>query len=183
MLACVFEAFRKITSSTYGLDSAHFFSCSNLSGDAFLKVSGDDVELLTNREHLEMAENLKRGGVASVFPKRLATMNNEYLTTYDEMKATTSAIMLDANNVYRGIMEKFPLPLKDFAMDTETQLSKILATPNESTVGYVLEVDLEYPDSLHNLHKDFSLAPRRRWKLIVYRIISYLFYKQSVRSE
>ena len=161
LLACVFEAFRKMTFSTYGLDSAHFFTCSNLSGDAFLKVSGADVELLTNREHLEMAENLIRGGVASVFSKRLATMNNEYLTTYDELKATTSAIMLDANNLYGGIMEKFPLPLKDFAMDTETQLSTILATPNESAVGYVLEVDLEYPDSLHNLHKDFPLAPTK----------------------
>ena len=160
-LACVFEEFRRMTYSTYGLDSAHYFTCSNLSGDAFLKVSNTTVELLTDREHLEIAENLIRGGVASVFSKRLCTMNNEYLSCYDEMKASTYGIMLDANNLYGGIMEKFPLPLKDFQIDTNTQLSEILATSNDSNVGYIIEVDLEYPDALHNLHKDFPLAPTK----------------------
>ena len=160
-LACVFEEFRRMTYSTYGLDSAHYFTCSNLSGDAFLKVSNSQVELLTDREHLEMAENLIRGGVASVFSKRLSTMNNQYLSCYDEMKASTYGIMLDANNLYGGIMEKFPLPLKDFHMDSNTQLSEVLSTSNDSSVGYILEVDLEYPDALHNLHKDFPLAPTK----------------------
>ena len=63
-LACVSEEFRRMTISTYRLDSAHSFTCSNLSGDAFLKVSNASVELLTDREHLEIAENLIRGGVA-----------------------------------------------------------------------------------------------------------------------
>ena len=58
-------------------------------------------------------------------------------------------------------MEKFPLPLKDFQIDTNTQLSEILATSNESSVGYILEVDINYPDMLHNLHKDFPLAPTK----------------------
>ena len=30
---------------------------------------------------------------------------------------------------------------------------------------YILEVDLEYPDELHNLHNDYSLAQE---KLVVY---------------
>ena len=161
LLACVFEEFRKMTFSTYGLDSAHYFTCSNLSGDAFLKVSNVSIELLTDREHLEIAENLIRGGVASVFSKRLAVMNNEYLSSYDEMKAKTYGIMLDANNLYGGIMEKFPLPLKDFAIDNQSSLDTILNTSNESPIGYILEVDLDYPDSLHNLHKDFPLAPTK----------------------
>ena len=160
-LACVFEEFRRMTFSTYGLDSAHYFTCSNLSGDAFLKVSNASVELLTDREHLEIAENLIRGGVASVFSKRLSIFNHKYLSCYDEMKASTYGIMLDANNLYGGIMEKFPLPLKDFELDTETQLSVILSTSNDASVGYILEVDLDYPDSLHNLHKDFPLAPTK----------------------
>ena len=27
--------------------------------------------------------------------------------------------------------------------------------------GYILEVDLEYPDKLHNLHNDYPLAPEK----------------------
>ena len=30
-----------------------------------------------------------------------------------------------------------------------------------SFVGYILEVDLEYPDKLHNLHNDYPLAPEK----------------------
>ena len=31
-----------------------------------------------------------------------------------------------------------------------------------SPTGYILEVDLEYPDELHELHNDYSLAPGKR---------------------
>ena len=37
LLACVVEQFRKVTYSTYGLDSAHYYTCSHLFGDAFPK--------------------------------------------------------------------------------------------------------------------------------------------------
>ena len=31
--------------------------------------------------------------------------------------------------------------------------------PKNGDKGYVLEVDLEYPDKLHDLHSDYPLAP------------------------
>ena len=32
---------------------------------------------------------------------------------------------------------------------------------NKSSIGYFLEIDLEYPDELHELHNDFPLAPEK----------------------
>ena len=39
-----------------------------------------------------------------------------------------------------------------------------MSISGKSPIGYILEVDLEYPDELHELHNDFPLAPE---KLIV----------------
>ena len=34
-----------------------------------------------------------------------------------------------------------------------------MAVRDDSPIGYILEVDLDYPDSLHNLHNDYPLCP------------------------
>ena len=31
--------------------------------------------------------------------------------------------------------------------------------PDDAASGYILKVDLEYPEELHDLHSDFPLAP------------------------
>ena len=35
----------------------------------------------------------------------------------------------------------------------------ILRTKEDSDKGYILKVDLEYPNDLHDLHNDYPLAP------------------------
>ena len=32
---------------------------------------------------------------------------------------------------------------------------------SNSSTGYVLEVELEYPQKLHNIHNDYPLAPEK----------------------
>ena len=34
-----------------------------------------------------------------------------------------------------------------------------MSVSEKSLIGYFLEVDLEYPDELHELHDDYRLAP------------------------
>ena len=74
-------------------------------------------------------------------------------------------LLLDANNLYGGVIEKLPLPLKDF-LKVEIPFQEILNTDIDSDVEYILEVDLEYPDYLHDRHKDFPLAPTKERDLL-----------------
>ncbi len=76
-LACVFAHFRRTLHKFYGLDAVQYFPASHLSGDAYLKLCDARIELITNREHLGMVQNLKRGGLESVFPYRFfeSTLN------------------------------------------------------------------------------------------------------------
>ena len=37
----------------------------------------------------------------------------------------------------------------------------IKSLSSEGETGYIFEVDLEYPPSLHDLHNDFPLAPEK----------------------
>ena len=50
--------------------------------------------------------------------------------------------------------------LKSFILKKQEEifLQEILNTPDDSPVGYVLEVDLHYPDLLHDFHADNPLC-------------------------
>ena len=37
----------------------------------------------------------------------------------------------------------------------------VMSISEKSPIGYFLEVDLEYPKKLHELHNDFPLAPEK----------------------
>ena len=161
ILASAFEQFRKVCFATYGLDCTQFYTASNLTGAAFLKICKPDLQLLTQRDMLDLTESMIRGGVSSIYSKRLAVANNKYLTTYDPTKPSTFIVCIDANNLYGGIMEKFNLPLSGFEWAPHKTLEEILATPNDSDVGYIVDVDLDYPDELHDAHSDYPLAPSK----------------------
>ena len=38
---------------------------------------------------------------------------------------------------------------------------------DKSPIGYFLEVDLEYPEELHEFHNDFPLAPEKLTFLVI----------------
>ena len=55
------------------------------------------------------------------------------------------------------------LPYADFKWvknidKIEQKLAKI---KSNSSTGYILEVDLEYPQELHDIHNDYPLAPEK----------------------
>jgi hypothetical protein len=51
-----------------------------------------------------------------------------------------------------------PLPTHDFHWSGDS-IEDIMKTYLDSQHGYFLEVDLEYPQNLHDKHSDYPLAP------------------------
>ena len=158
LLACVFEAFRDICYNTSSLDCAQYYGASNLSGDAFIKVCKPNLHLLTEREELELVENVMRGGESSIYEQRLFQANNCHLPNYDASKPSTYALMLDANNLYGSVMQNGHLPLKDFALDAHITLDEVLKISSTAQHGYIIEVDVDYPPEFHEAHQDDPLA-------------------------
>ena len=77
LLASVFEAFREVCYQTHGLDCACYFTASNISGDAFLKVCKPELKLLTDREHLDLVQRMIRGDMSSFYARRFYKANNK----------------------------------------------------------------------------------------------------------
>ena len=163
LLADIFEEFRKVSQTNYGLDAAHYLSSPHLSWDAMLKMTGRELELISDPELFSTIDAGIRGGV-SMISKRYARANNPLLgpTRYNPNKPTTYIIYLDANNLYGWAMSQ-PLPFADFRFVDAAEWSTIdwLAQTENQPVGYFIECDLEYPATLHDLHNDYPLACER----------------------
>ena len=73
------------------------------------------------------------------------------------------AMYHDCTNLY-GKSMCMKLPLKDFCWHSEEEIKSfdIHNTPENGDIGYVMEVDLEYPPELHDYHNDYPLAPEKR---------------------
>ena len=63
---------------------------------------------------------------------------------------------------------KQPLPYAGFKWLTESEIAStfstkdaILTLPEDGPDGYFLEVDLDYPQELHDAHAEYPLAPEQ----------------------
>ena len=152
LLADVFEEFRNVCLENYDLDPAWYYTAPGLAWDAALKESVAELDLLIDVDMLLMIERGIRGGI-SMISNRYEIANNKYMGgEYDETKPTKYIEYLDANNLYGWAMCQ-PLPVRNFEWMIEEEMENWENTP------CILEVDLEYPEELHDLHNDYPLAP------------------------
>ncbi len=153
LLSDVFETFRDVCIENYKLDPAWYYTSPGLSWDAMLKKTKINLELLSDPDMLLMIEKGIRGGI-SMISKRYANANNKYMTNYDKKKKSKFIKYLDANNLYGWAMCK-NLPTHGFEWMKNNDLN------NWRKIPCILEVDLDYPIELHNLHNEYPLAPER----------------------
>ncbi len=82
------------------------------------------------------------------------TANHKYLSDYDLRKLSVFIEYLDMNNLYGWPMTQ-KLPTRGFRWMEEDELE------NWESLPCMLEVDLEYPEELHDSHNEYPLAPER----------------------
>ena len=173
LLTDAYMYFRGVCIKTYGLDPSHYYTASNYSWEAMLKITKARVKLLSDIDQINFFKRGIRGGVAQC-SHRSATANNKYMHEgYNPNEDTSYLLLLDMNNQYGLALQSF-LPLDDFEWCTsdwivneeneevsQDILNKILAIKHDSNVGYVFEVDLLYPKELHDDHNDMPFAPEK----------------------
>ncbi len=175
LLADVFEAFRSVCRTGYGLEPAHYCTAPGLACSAMLKMTKQDLDLITYVDMLLMIEKSKRGGISQVCSKRYTKVNNKYLPNYDSTKESSYLMYYDSNNLYGWAMSQ-ALPYGDLEWVKEEDYNKVFedlciysqSELDDSKVGYYFEVDLKYPEELNDLHKDLPFAcekesPKKEW--------------------
>lgn len=154
ILCDVFENFRKISLDKYKLDPAQYFTLPGLSWDAMLKLTNIELELLTDITMLHYFKSSIRGGISQC-TLRKHVANNRFLPNYNPSEPSSFIAYLDATNLYGHSMSQY-LPSHGFSWLKEDEISNFNVTdiPDEGEFGYVLEVDIEYPQELHEAHAD-----------------------------
>ena len=155
LLADVFENFRKTCLEYYRLDPCHYFTSPGLSWDAMLKMTEVQLELITDIDMYQFVEKGMRGGI-SYIANRYGKANNKYMQNWNPNEPSKHIMYLDANNLYGWAMSQH-LPTGNFKWLNKQQIKNInwKTIPKDNKTGYLLEVDLEYPHELHDLHNDY----------------------------
>ena len=92
---------------------------------------------------------------------------------------------MDANNLYGEAMSE-AVPTGDFTFLTEDEVASfdVDVTTKSDDYGYILEVDLKYPEHPHDLHSDYSLAAEQlRITKEMLSAYSYSVTSKQVTSE
>ena len=113
---------------------------------------------------LLMFEKGIRGGMCEA-TYRYVKANNKYMNNYDKNKESSYLVYLDANNLYIYAMSK-RLPIRNFKWLDKDDISKfndelIKKYDENSDIGYIFEVDIEYSKHIRMLHSDLPFLPER----------------------
>jgi len=95
----------------------------------------------------------------------------------------------DVNNLYGWAMSE-SLPYGEFQWVDDVERFDVMSVSLDSVIDYILEVDLAYPQSVHDAHADLSFCPTRerppgKWndKLLatLYNKERYVVYYRNLR--
>ena len=150
LLADVFEKFIFTCLKYYDLDPCHYFSAPGLSWDAMLKMTEVTLEKICDPDIYMFFEQRMR--------RRVSYINKRY----SEASKNNHILYLDMNNLYGHVMSQYLLYVNfKWVKDINKIEQKLMKIKSNSSTGYILEVDLEHSQKLHDIHNYYTLAPEK----------------------
>ena len=126
----MYEIFIKVSIIEFDINPLFCVSLSGFTRRCGLKYTDIELQRLQDKDMVLILENNIRGGISSV-------MGDRYVKSDDKKKI----LYIDANNLYGHSMSQ-PLPYDEIKFDKNFKLDYILNTPDDSDIGYSIEVDL-----------------------------------------
>ena len=178
LLADVFLNFRETLMTTHKLDVCHYFTLPSYTWDAALMQTQVKLELLTDIDMILFFESAIRGGLSQA-SNRYSEANNKYMSDYDPNKQSKYIVYWDSNNLYAFALSKY-LPINNFKWITNFENFNVQNIADDAETGYVLEVDIDYPEHLHDIHKDLPFLPVKQKPpgAKEYKLLTTLFHKE-----
>ncbi|CAP20797.2 Protein CBG24110 [Caenorhabditis briggsae] len=161
LLADVFETFRNVSLKEYKLDPCWYYTSPGLAWDAMLYKTGVKLQTIKDVEMYNLIEKGIRGGMCNAM-LRYSKANNKYMSNYNPAEISKYLLYLDANNLYGWAMSQ-KLPYDEFEFINAADFSmEMIENLNSQGKGCILEVDLDYPDSLHDKHNDLPFCSENK---------------------
>ena len=155
LLADIFEKFMKVSISEFGINPLYHISLPGTTWSNGFKYTKIELELIKKVDLFQMFKNGIRGGLSGVFGDRYIESDND-----------TVILHVDMNNLYGFAMLQH-LPTGNFQiyennLITESFINEVLSTHDCSNIGYVLIVDLIYPDNIKYKSTNFPFCPENK---------------------
>ena len=160
LLTDCMESYRAKAMLEYGLDPVHFCTAPSLAWSACLKKTGAEIKpfVVNQKDMLLFAEASRRGGMVNAITRHVKA------EPYDDVK------YIDANNLYGWAMTQ-KVPTGDYVWESvdkyngkspEEIEALILEIPSDGAKGFIFEVDVHCPSTLHDKFNDLPLFPEAK---------------------
>jgi DNA polymerase type B, organellar and viral len=163
LLTDIMEEFRRTSLEQFQLDPAFFYTLAGFSFAAAFKYTKQEVGLIQDQSMYSLIKSSLRGGICSAITKH-SESNNEFLEGgYNPEKGPAlTSLFLDFNGLYTFVMTTFPLVKGGYRWlegeEFDDIHDRILEISRDSIYGYVLCVDLDYPEELHEKHNSLPFC-------------------------
>ena len=138
--------FIKVSVKEFGINPLYSVNLPGYTWQCGLKYTSIKLDTLQDKDMILLLENNIRGGISSV-------MGDRYVKSDDHKKI----LYIDANNLYGYAMSQ-SLPYEDLKFESNIDIESILSNPDDSEIGYFVEVDLKYPDEIKDKTKNFPFC-------------------------